>query len=199
MSSLRTLIYVPIIHTPADMGALQGSVVQAALEKLGRTGLTRKMQRIEAIWTEIERIINGLSLSFDKVRLYQDGLPVCGREAEIVTELAQAGSRNHQLLLGLMAQGATLMGTESGELLVQEYQLSLQSLTSRPPRAGGVMARRRALGDSLLQQRDHFIAQRINETLLRGETGILFLGMLHAPASFLHQDINVIYPLHRLR
>jgi hypothetical protein len=193
---LRTLIYVPIIHTPADMGALQGSVVQAALAKLGRTGLTRKMQRIEEIWTEIERIIDGLSLSFDKVRLYQDGLPVCGREAEIVTELAQSGSRNHRLLLRLMAQGATLMGTESGDLLVQEYQLSLQSLTSRPPRAAGVAARRRALGDSLLQQRDQFIAQRINETLQRGETGILFLGMLHAVPSFPHQDIKVIYPLH---
>jgi len=195
-NSSRTLIYVPIIHTPADMGALQGSVVQATLEKLGRTGLTQKMRRIEEIWTEIERSIDCLSLSFDKVRLYQDGLPVCGRESQIVADLAQKGSRNHQLLLRLMEQGATLMGTESGDLLVQEYQIALQSLTSRPPRSARVAAGRRALGDSLLQRRDQFIAQRINETLQEGETGILFLGMLHAVASFLHQDIKVIYPLH---
>ncbi|MHB8069373.1 MAG: hypothetical protein ACYDIC_15895 [Desulfobaccales bacterium] len=196
-NSSRTLIYVPIIHTPADMGALQESVARATVEKWGRTGLTRKMQRIEEIWMEIERSIDCLTLSFDKVRLYQDGLPVCGRESEIVADLAQKGSCNHQLLLRLMAQGATLMGTESGDLLVQEYQQSLQSLTSRPPRSAGVMARRQALADSLLQQRDQFIAQRINETLQRGETGILFLGVLHAVASFLPQDIKVICSLQR--
>jgi len=195
-NSTRTLIYFPIIHTPADLGALQGPVVRATMEKLGRAGLTQKLQRIEEFWTEIERVIGGLSLSFDRVRLYQDGLPVCGREAEIVTELAQAGNRNHQLLLRLMAQGAILMGTESADLLVQEYQLALQSYTSPPPRAAGVKASRRALSDSLLQQRDQFIARRINETLEKGETGILFLGMLHAVAGFLHQDIKVVYPLY---
>jgi hypothetical protein len=191
------LIYLPIVHTSADLGALQEAVDRATLAKAGRMGLTRKRQRIEEIWAEIEKIIAGLSLSFNQVRLYQDGLPVCGREAEIVTELARTGSRNHQLLLRLMGQGAILMGTESGDLLVQEYQLARQSLHSRSPRAAEVAARRRALSDSLLQRRDQFIAQRINETLQRGETGILFLGMLHAVARFLHQDIQVIYPLHR--
>ena len=127
------------------MGALQESVARATLEKAGRAGLARKTAAIDQIWTEIEAAIDALPLSFDRVRLYQDGLPVCGREAEIVTELAQAGSRNHQLLLRLMAQGAVLMGTEAGDLLVQEYQLARQSLTTRPPRAAGVAASRRAL------------------------------------------------------
>lgn len=195
----RTLIYIPIIHTQADMGALQESVVRATLEKVGRPGLSRKTAAIDKIWTEIERVIDALSLSFDRVRLYQDGLPVGGGEAEIVTELARAGSRNYQLLLRLMAQGATLMGTESGDLLVQEYQLAKQSLTARPPRAAGVAAHRRALSEALLQRRDHFIAQRINDTLKPGETGILFLGMLHSLERYLHQDVKVIYPLHRPR
>ncbi len=133
----RRLIYLPIVHTQADMGALKESVARATLEKTGRAGLARKTAAIDQIWTAIEAAIDALALSFDRVRLYQDGLPVCGREAEIVTELAQAGSRNHQLLLRLMAQGAVLMGTESGDLLVQEYQLARQSLSARPPRAAG--------------------------------------------------------------
>ena len=195
----RTLIYFPIVHTQADMGALQESVARATLEKAGRAGLARKTAAIDQIWTEIEAAIDALPLSFDRVRLYQDGLPVCGREAEIVTELAQAGSRNHQLLLRLMAQGAVLMGTESGDLLVQEYQLARQSLTTRPPRAAGVAASRRALSEALLQRRDQFMAQRINETLKNGETGILFLGMLHSLERHLHPDVKVIYPLHRSR
>ena len=195
----RTLIYFPIVHTQADMGALQESVARATLEKAGRAGLARKTAAIDQIWTEIEAAIDALPLSFDQVRLYQDGLPVCGREAAIVTELAQTGSRDHQLLLRLMAQGAVLMGTEGGDLLVQEYQLAKQSLTTRPPRAAGVAASRRALSQALLQRRDQFIAQRIHETLKSGETGILFLGMLHFLERHLNPDVLVIYPLHRSR
>jgi hypothetical protein len=191
----RTLIYFPIVHTQADMGALQKSVARATLDKSGRAGLARKTAAIDQIWTEIEAAIEALALSFDRVRLYQDGLPVCGREAEIVTELAQAGSRNHQLLRRLMAQGAVLMGTEEGDLLVQEYQLARQSLTTRPPRAAAVAASRRALSEALLQRRDQFMARRINETLKNGETGILFLGMLHSLERHLHPDVLVIYPL----
>jgi len=195
----RRLIYFPILHTQEDMGALKESVARANLEKVGRAGLSRKTAAIDKIWTEIEAAIEALALSFDRVRLYQDGLPVCGREAEIVTELAQAGSRNHQLLLRLMAQGAVLMGTESGDLLVQEYQLARQSLTSRPPRAAGVAASRRALGETLLKRRDQFMARRINDTLKSGETGILFLGMLHSLERHLDPDVMVIYPRQRLR
>jgi len=195
----RTLISFPIVHTQADMGALQESVTRATLEKAGRVGLARKTAAIDQIWTEIEAAIDALPLSFDRVRLYQDGLPVCGREAEIVTELARTGSRNHQLLLRLMAQGAVLMGTEEGDLLVQEYQLAKQSLTTRPPRAAAVAAARRALSEALLQRRDQFIAQRINATLKNGETGILFLGMLHSLERHLHPDVLVIHPLHRSR
>lgn len=195
----RTLIYFPIVHTQADMGALQESVARATLEKVGRAGLARKTAAVDQMWMDIEAAIDALPLSFDRVRLYQDGLPVCGREAEIVTELARAGSRNHQLLLRLMAQGAVLMGTESGDLLVQEYQLAKKSLTTRAPRAAGVAETRRALSQTLLQRRDHFMAQRINETLKSGETGILFLGMLHSLERHLHPDVLVIYPLHRPR
>jgi hypothetical protein len=193
------LIYFPIVHTQADMGALQESVARATLEKTGRAGLARKTAAVDRIWTEIENAIDSLALSFDRVRLYQDGLPVCGREAEIVTELAQAGSRNHQLLLRLMAQGAVLIGTEAGDLLVQEYQLARQSLTTRPPRAAAVAASRRALSQRLLQRRDQYIAQRINETLKNGETGILFLGMLHQVGQYLAPDVKVTYPLPRSR
>jgi hypothetical protein len=195
----RTLIYLPIVHTQADMGALKESVARATLKKVGRPGLSRKTAALDRIWTEIEGVIDALALSFDRVRLYQDGLPVCGREAEIVTELARAGSRNHQLLLRLMARGAVLMGTESGDLLVQEYQLAKQSLTARLPRAAGVAAPRRALGEALLKRRDQFMAQRINDSLQPGETGILFLGMLHSVLRHLQPDVKVIYPLHRPR
>jgi hypothetical protein len=193
----RQLIYFPIIHTQADMGKLQESVAQKSREKLGRSGVARKARAVARMWRHIDRAIAALNLSWTQVRLYQDGLPVCGREAEIVAELAQAGSRNHQLLERLRSQGAVLMGTESADLLVQEYQLAQQTLIGHPAGPAAPAAPRRALSDSLLQRRDRFIAQRINDTLQPGETGILFLGMLHAVERYLPRDIEVIYPLSR--
>jgi len=44
----------------------------------------------------------------------------------------------------------------------------------------------------LLQRRDQFVAERINQTLKEGETGILFMGAHHKVLNFLPADIAVI-------
>ena len=49
--------------------------------------------------------------------------------------------------------------------------------------------------DILLKRRDQFIADRINDTLGPGETGILFLGMLHSLGHLLDEQIKVVYPI----
>jgi hypothetical protein len=194
----RTLIYIPIIHTQADMGALSESIQRLKLKRLGRKGWERNVNLVDQLWGQIEQTIESLGLPYERVRLYQDGLPVCGREVEIVTELAKAGSRNHRLLLRLREKGATIMGTESSELLVEEYQLVKDAFASaKPAVATRGAARQRALRDSLLRRRDQYIARRINDTLLAGETGLIFLGMLHAVGPWLDADIRVVHPLHQ--
>jgi hypothetical protein len=194
----RTLIYIPIIHTQADMGALARSVRRVTVQKLGRRAWKRHVEVIGRMWAEIRRTVEGWELPWEKVRLYQDGLPRCGREVEIVTELASAGSPNHRLLLSLMKRGATLMGTESPDLLLEEYQLVRQILAAKDPEESArVEARHEARSRSLLAQRDRYIAGRINESLRAGETGLLFLGMLHSFDSRLAKDIRVTYPIRR--
>ena len=185
-----------MVHTQADLGALREAVAREAQRRLGPRGWQHKVRAMEQVWTEIERVLKGLKLSYDQVRLYQDGLPVCGREAAIVAELARAGSRNHQILESLMAKGATLMGTESWDLLQEEYRLARESLASPSPTGAAAPAAARPPGESLevLKLRDRFMAQRINGTLNEGETGILFVGRLHAVDRHLDQDIRVIYP-----
>jgi len=91
------------------------------------------------------------------------------------------------------------MGTEAWELLKEEYRLAQESLASQGGAATPAPSavRSPAAGESILEQRDRFIARRINETLKEGETGILFLGMLHSVERHLSQDIQVIYPCHR--
>lgn len=195
----RVLIHIPIIHTQADMGALARSVRRVTVQKLGRQAWKRHGEVIGRMWTEIRRTVEGWELPWEKVRLYQDGLPRCGREAEIVADLASAKSPNHQLLLSLIKRGATLMGTESPELLLEEYRLVQQVLAAKDPEeAVRVEARHGARSRSLLARRDQYIARRINETLRAGETGLLFLGMLHSLDSRLAKDIQVTQPIRRL-
>jgi hypothetical protein len=189
----RKLAYIPIIHTVADMGTLGASIRRMKLSALGRQGLTRNAAMVEKMWEEIESVVANLPVSPGTVRVYQDGLPVCGREQEIVSELAGAGNRNHRLLLKLQARGATLMGTESPELLVEEYQLATAAFASGA--TVRMEIRQKQLRDMLLERRDRYIADRINGTLDAGESGILFMGMLHDVTRYLDSDIDVVYPL----
>jgi hypothetical protein len=183
------------------MGALSESVQRLKIQRLGRRGWERNVNLVDQFWTQIEQVVQSLSMPRQPLLVYQDGLPVCGREIEIVADLAKAGSRNHRLLLQLREKGAVLMGTESSALLVEEYQLMKQALAAgKAEVAAHGEARRNALRDSLLKRRDQYIARRINETLLAGETGLIFLGVLHSLAEWLDKDIHVIYPIyHPLR
>ncbi len=192
----RTLIYIPIIHTQADMGALSESVQRVKIRHLGRRGWERNVNLVDQYWTRVEQAVQSLSVPRQPLRVYQDGLPVCGREIDIVQDLAKAGSRNHRLLMHLREKGATLMGTESSALLVEEYQLMKETFAMEKAEVVAHRGRpRTALRDSLLKRRDQFIALRINETLLAGETGLIFLGVLHSLAEWLDRDIHVVYPI----
>jgi hypothetical protein len=50
-------------------------------------------------------------------------------------------------------------------------------------------------GQELLDIRDEYIAQRIDQTLLDNEMGILFLGFMHNIETKLPSDILLIQPL----
>jgi len=197
----RKLVHIPIVHSETDLGDLSGPVQRAGLRLLGSRAWRSKLKAIEAMWAEIERSIEHSELSYERVRLYQDGLPVCGRELEIVADLAKKGGLNHRLLQRLIEKGASLMGTESSELLLEEYErakvVARSAIASHSRRAKGPRPSTRdptsLPGDTLLSRRDSFIAARINSTLREGETGILFLGMLHSLDNLLAEDIEVVY------
>ena len=194
----RTLLYFPIVHSQLDMGALSESIRKVTLQKLGERVWRRKVNLVKRFWSDVENTLNKLTLSYAQTRVYQDGLPVCGKELDIVTELAKKRSPNHQILVCLMGKGATVMGTESAELLIEEYHLIKRILeTGDVKDAIAIEVRQKAASDLLLKKRDEFIAARIDQTLQAGETGVLFLGMLHNIAGLLPGDIHVHYPLNR--
>lgn len=189
----RRLIWIPIIHAGADLGNLAESVREVYVRKMGRARWEKHMADLDRFWRGIRARIEKRRLDYPKVRLYQDGLPTCGHEEQIVRDLARAGSQNHRLLVDLMAKGARLTGTESPEFLLEEYNLAREALVAAASREAPEAARRRAERTrTILEKRDQYIAAQIARTLQPGETGLIFLGMLHSLVGRLPRDIEIL-------
>jgi len=193
---VRRLIYIPIIHTEDDMGSLAEFVKEEYKRKYSRAKLQEHIKAIKNIWNKIQEKVMGLDLEWQKVRIYQDGLPVSSKEEFIVKTLAEKGSINHKLIMELAQKGATIEGTEDPELLKDEYAniLKIAQAKSLSERDKLIEQYNRVAGELLLK-RDQFIVNRINDTLKKGETGILFLGMMHQVHRLISSDIVVEYPL----
>lgn len=157
------------------------------------------IKAVEEMWEGIRKRLSNLDVEHSKVRVYQDGLPLCGGEMRIVRDVAAQGSQNHQLVLSLIERGASLEGTEDVQLLLEEYRY-IQAITGeREPtekmkKIKSLSVKRKLL----LRRRDQFIARRIDETLKEGEKGILFAGMAHQVDKYLPKDINVSFLIFRL-
>ena len=83
---MRTLIYVPIIHTSADLGSLAKEVAKRGIADLG-----------EEIWKEHRRTVDGFwdalidyfeSIDVSGIKIYQDGMVA---EDEIGQKIVEEG------------------------------------------------------------------------------------------------------------
>jgi len=198
-AAVSELIYVPIVHTQADMGSLQGAVKSEFLDKYREGEWQKHTNAIQEFWKGLRKRIMGLELEYQRTHIYQDGLPVCGKELQIVTGLAQQGSQNHQLVLSLVEKGAHLVGTESRKLLLEEYELLrwvVSAPQGKPREAAAAAYTKRA--PALLGERDDFIRRRIGATLPEGECGLLFIGLTHRVDEGLPSSIRIAYLIHNL-
>ena len=199
MSGARRLIYVPIIHDLADMGTKAEPLKQAFIGRFGNERWERHRAVIAEVWGGIRRKLLNRELPWDRVRIYQDGLPVSGRELEIARDVAAQGSQNYRLVLELVGKGATLMGTESPDLLLQEYRLITRMVTAHPlAEPDTASPDSRAEARELLRARDAYIAHRVSDTLGEAGVGVLFLGMMHQVDQLLPTDIAVEFLIDRL-
>ena len=177
------LLYVPVVHSSADMGSAASGYKAAFIARFGEEKWHERGEEYTAIWHAIhdavDQAIERFGGPLQQVKLYQDSLPVCDHEAAMVAQMTAQGSENHRLLSALMERGAVLVGTESLDLLLEEYQL-LQA----PDQIG-------ADASDLLKRRDRFIAKRIDETLGETELGVLFIGALHHVDRYMPSRITV--------
>jgi len=196
---MRRLIYVPVIHSEADMGSMAGPLKKEFTEQFGVHVWKEHVKAVDEMWEGIAKKLNGADFNVSQVRIYQDGLPICGREMDIVRDVAAQGSQNHRLVLSLVERGAHLEGSEDPKLLLKEYRY-IKAITDEPdPKRKLKKARWLQWPRSwLLTQRDRFMARRIAQTLNEGETGVLFAGITHRIDKHLPKDIKITYLISRL-
>jgi hypothetical protein len=194
---MRKLIYVPVIHTAVELGSLSEKAAETFRRRHGEAKWREHQTAIGEIWGGIERRLVDLRLELSKTKIYQDGLPICGKEEEIIRDLAANGSPNHRIVSRLLDGGARLVGTESPALLLAELRALTRCLEA-PEAPGGREADEERERADLLVARDRFVAARIDETLGEGEVGILFMGILHEVERHLPADVSVEFLIHRL-
>lgn len=198
---MRQLYIIPIIHSRHDLGTLELPIRDVKSQILSASTLEQNQKVLDLFWGELKSGIESWGIDYSNALVFQDALPFTGHpekiiEHRIVAEMASKGSANHQLVKWLIDQGAQLMGTESTELLIKEYEAVKKSL------AEGIYREISAEGESginetttsLLEARDQFIAQRITESLKDGQLGVLFIGLQHRVQNYLPIDLTVTYP-----
>ena len=123
---MKKLIYIPIVHNRADLGSLGSQLSLEGERKYGASAWQHHLEEVDRSWDEIEiAIFKQLKKSsFDKIRIYQDGLPVVNEIGiKIVKDAAENGSKNYLIIDNLLTRGAKLEIAENKEFLLKEYYL----------------------------------------------------------------------------
>ena len=176
---MRTLIYVPVIHTSADLGSLAEDVANRGIADLGEEVWEKHISAVEKFWDRISNYFDSIDVT--GMKIYQDGMIADGAVGQrIVEESAKSGSRNYELVARLLKRGAILVKTEDFAFVKQERD-SLVALTQARSLIQKVAAYVRYMlaKNRLLRKRDKFIAKKIDESLGQSEVGIIFIGAYH--------------------
>jgi len=176
---MRTLLYVPIIHTSADLGSLAKDITKRGIADLGEEFWEEHKKTVDGFWDVISHYFNSQEVS--GVKIYQDGMVAEGEVGgKIVEEGVKSGSKNYELISKLLKRGAILVKTEDFKLVKSERDRLLK-ITQAKKLHDKLLAfiKYKLTKDILLNKRDKFIAKQIDQTLHQSETGILFIGAYH--------------------
>jgi pheromone shutdown protein TraB len=188
---MRTLIYIPVIHTSADLGSIAKEVAKRGIRDLGQELWEKHRKTVEGFWDVVSDYFD--SIDVKDMKIYQDGM-VAEDEVgkKIAEDTAKAGSKNYQLILKLLDRGAVLVKTEDFKLVKKEYDRML-AITQAKSITKKIIAfiKYKLVKVILLNRRDNFIANRIEQTLKAEEKAILFIGAFHNIKKRLPKDIQI--------
>lgn len=191
---MRKLIYVPIIHSVADMGTMGDELKRKSVSGLGENIWEKHTEAVIGYWEAIESYFENSDLYIKGIKIYQDGMFVDGEMAmKLIRDGVKSGSKNSAIVSNLISCGAILMKTEDFKMVKDEYD-GLQSIMKSKTNIQKLiqLLRYKLSKPIFLIRRDRFIANTIDETLEPNETGILFVGAYHNVMKNLPKDITVI-------
>jgi len=201
---MRKLVFVPMIHSPKEVfeAKKEWRIRQIELPE-GFSGISGRY------WEIVKEATSNLNLK--DTRIYWESY--CGdtfTETKFEIDQKLKGSPEAAVLNQLLANGAILERTETmlllnqavkklkklDEMLIQlQQELKQGDLDGSPTKKDLEIVQRiidlHAELDNLNNERDEFVARRIDKTLQEGETGILFMGGGHDIASKLPAGIQV--------
>ena len=188
---MRKLLYVPVIHMEPDLGSEATAIANKSVSLFGKDRWAKHKESVAKFWDSIADYFATVDAS--NLKIYQDGLPADGALGrKIIEEAVKRGSKNHQIVLSLMARGAEIRKTEDPSLLKEEYEYITGLTHSRSGAEKSIAyARYKLRKNQLTKERDKFVAKTIDETLKKGETGLLFMGSYHNIFPYLPKDIIV--------
>lgn len=193
---MRHALYFSTIHNQADLGSMGMELSKAGERKYGETEWKEHIQQVQESWDRIEKFVEEYiktnNIHINKIRLYQDGLPIAGEIGlKIVKDVAKQGSKNYQILESLISRGAYLEEAESKELLLEEYKNISRIIQAKTPAEQLQQSLLyKGIAEELLNKRDNHIAKKINTTLNKGELGLIFFGGEHSIVDKLDKDIT---------
>ena len=98
---MRLLIYIPVIHTSADLGSLAKDVTKRGITELGEEVWKEHMKRVEGFWDVISHYFDSMDVS--GMKIYQDGMVADGEVGQkIVEEGIKSGSKNYEIISKLL-------------------------------------------------------------------------------------------------
>lgn len=181
---MRTLYYVPIIHSVEDYGSLGPAIKKAFVGQCGETAFNRLQKNIHEFWRIVEEKIERAIPDVGDLIIYHDGFPVGSKEKVLALfgHMCQdhPESPNFRLVKKLLDRGAVLEGTEDIALIIEQLQLYQRAAEAvSPDEQKKILAANTARSRELVKLRDESIAKRINDTLPEKRKGILFIGRDH--------------------
>lgn len=188
---MKKLIYVPIIHTSADLGSLAKDVSNRGILVLGEELWEKHLKTVDNFWNVISDYFDSLDVYGFKI--YQDGMMVEGEIArKIVEDGIKCGSKNFEVISKLIKKGAVLIKTEEINLVKEERDMLLKLTKAKTKREKLIVSMKYKINkNELLKKRDKFIAKRIDMTLKQGETGIIFIGAYHNIKKYLSNEFKI--------
>ena len=88
MTNIRSLIYVPVLHTQKEAGEILLSLKGDKPQIPGDTSLAEQEKSVKEMWDGIREKIQNTNISCPTIRINQDAMPFCGREKDITKKLA---------------------------------------------------------------------------------------------------------------